>query len=111
MLHTHVTGWTLALILFFISAAKMNKGNPPKVLHMILRVIYIVVLVTGSHLLFGVWMLAPMAIIKGLAGLWVIASMEMILVRGQKNKPVKMFWVQLLIALVLVFVLGYGVLG
>ncbi|WLR51527.1 DUF1516 family protein [Bacillus tianshenii] len=111
MLHTHVTAWTLTLILFFVSAAKLNKGQAPKVLHMILRLLYIIVFVTGTHLLFAVWQMVTPAIIKGLAGIWLLSTMEMILVRGKKGKSVKSFWIQFLIALILVFVMGYGVLG
>ncbi|OEH91687.1 hypothetical protein BFG57_04650 [Bacillus solimangrovi] len=111
MLHSHVTGWTITLILFIICAMKLRTGQPPKALHMILRLMYIIVLVTGSHLLFAVWQMAPMAIVKGLVGLWVISTMEMTLVRGTKGKPIKGSIIQFVIALILVFILGYGVLG
>lgn len=46
MIHTHITGWVLALILFFVIRVMQKKGKNTKILHMILRVIYIVILGT-----------------------------------------------------------------
>src|SRR5690625_1401991 len=86
MTHMHVTGWAVALILFIIALVMYNQGKakPAKILHMILRLVYLFILYTGGDLIahyFGGNNLLPEAIVKGLAGIWVIAAMEMILVR------------------------------
>ncbi|WP_155111913.1 YisL family protein [Metabacillus mangrovi] len=105
----HITSWILGLILFFAAYFLHTGGNArvSKILHMILRVFYILIIVTGVWILLSLSNINAEYIIKGLAGLWLIASMEMILVRLKKNKPVRSFWIQLIIALVLVLLLGW----
>lgn len=115
MLHLHVTSWILGFILFIVAMILQKQGNakPAKITHMILRLFYLLILFSGAYLLFTVYMAnfqMPMgaeAITKGLAGIWLIAAMEMILVKIGKGKPAKGAWIQFVIALILVFVLGY----
>ncbi|GAB3790002.1 YisL family protein [Virgibacillus kimchii] len=115
MTHMHITSWVLALILFIIALVLYNQGKakPGKILHMILRLVYLLILYTGGDLLahyFGggeMGALLPEAIVKGLAGIWVIAAMEMILVKNNKGKPVKSVWIQLIIALLITLILGF----
>lgn len=110
--HLHITSWVLAVILFLIVIMFMNKGKakPAKIVQMVLRVDYLLILYSGGSLLanyFNGEMLIE-AIIKGLAGLWVIAMMEMILIRRKKGKPVLGFWVQFGIAILITVALGFG---
>jgi uncharacterized membrane protein SirB2 len=111
MLHLHVTAWALGLILFILSFAL--KGKAGKILHMILRLDYLLILYSGIHLLVNPYLmnfempLGVEAITKGLAGIWLIAAMEMILVKSKKGQPVVKMWVQFFIALILVLILGY----
>mgnify|MGYP001946286914 CR=1 FL=1 len=80
---------------------------------MILRLLYLVIIFTGGYLLIMVYLanfqmpLGAEAITKGLAGLWLIGAMEMLLGRTKKGKSGVSTWVQILIALVLVLMLGY----
>ncbi|MEI3597553.1 MULTISPECIES: YisL family protein [unclassified Oceanobacillus] len=115
MLHMHVTSWILGLILFLVALFLYKQGNEKggKIVHMILRLFYLIIIFTGGYLLFDVYLAnfsMPMgaeAITKGLAGIWLIAAMEMLLVKTTKGKPVAGWWAQLIIALILVLVLGY----
>jgi len=115
MTHMHITSWALALILFIIALVLYNQGKekPGKILHMILRVFYLLILFTGVDLLvhyFGggeMGALLPEAVVKGLAGIWVIAAMEMVLVRNNKGKSVKGAWIQLIIAFLITLILGF----
>ena len=115
MLHMHVTSWILGLILFLVALFLYKQGNAKgaKIVHMILRLFYLIIIFTGGYLLFDVYLAnftMPMgaeAITKGLAGIWLIAAMEMVLVKTNKGKPVTGWWVQLVIALILVLILGY----
>ncbi|UOQ46898.1 YisL family protein [Gracilibacillus caseinilyticus] len=114
MTHLHITAWVLALILLFVSYAMYKNGNKAgKILHMILRLDYLLILYTGGDL-FAQYMdggfstYAGELIIKALAGLWVIAAIEMILVKTSKGKLAKSFWIQLVIALIIVLALGFG---
>lgn len=111
MLHLHVTAWALGFVLFIL--ALVLQGKAGKILQMILRLDYLLILYSGIHLLIAVYLtnftmpLGVEAITKGLAGIWLIAAMEMILVKKSKDQPVTKLWVQFFIALILVLVLGY----
>ena len=114
MAHMHITSWVLALILIILVAMfyKQGKMKPGKILHMILRLDYLFILYTGGSLL-GEYLSATIGhtgelVIKVIAGLWVIVSMEMIGVKLSKNKSAKSFWIQLIIAAVIAIALGFG---
>jgi len=115
MLHLHVTSWIVGLILFLVAFVLYKQSNEKgaKIVHMILRLFYLLIVFSGGYLLFDVYLAnfsMPMgveAITKGLAGIWLIAAMEMLLVRTNKGKKVTSMWIQLIIALALVLVLGY----
>jgi lysylphosphatidylglycerol synthetase-like protein (DUF2156 family) len=115
MLHLHVTSWIVGFILFIVAMIliKQGKAKPAKITHMILRLFYLLILFSGAFLLFSVYLanfqmpLGAEAITKGLAGIWLIGAMDMILVKMGKEKSTKGAWIQFVIALILVMVLGY----
>ncbi|WP_138416501.1 YisL family protein [Aquibacillus sediminis] len=113
MTHLHITSWVLALILFFVARSFYKKGNEKagKISHMILRLVYLLILYSGGDLLaeyFSTGYQLGEVIFKSLAGLWLIAAVEMILIKTSKGKPTKSFWIQLVIAFIFVLVLGFG---
>ncbi|MDN4492274.1 YisL family protein [Ureibacillus aquaedulcis] len=103
--HLHITTWVVALILFFVAAfASKSKG-----IHMVLRLFYILVIITGGALFieamdYGQGMQYG---IKFLLGIIVIGMMEMVLVRQAKNKPTTIFWVLFVISLFAVLYMGF----
>ncbi|MFJ8234607.1 YisL family protein [Ureibacillus sp. NPDC094379] len=103
--HLHVTTWVVAIVLFLIAAlASKSKG-----LHMVLRLFYILIIITGGALFieamsYGQGMDYG---IKFLLGLLVIGMMEMILVRKAKNKPTTVFWILFVIFLFAVLYYGF----
>lgn len=101
--HLHITTWVVAIVLFFIAAAKPNKG-----VHMALRLFYILVIITGGALFIEAmdYKQGMNYGIKLLLGILVISMMEMVLVRMSKNKSTKLFWV--LFAIFLFLTLFYG---
>lgn len=105
--HLHITGWALAIILFFITYALIQAGNQKggKIVHMILRLIYILVVVTGFMLFYSA-ISEIEYILKAIAGIWVIASMEMILGRKSRDQKTTSAWIQLAIALLVTLYLG-----
>jgi len=112
--HLHVTAWILALILFVVLIVLQNqqKEKGTKVIQMILRLIYLVILYSGGSLL-GHYFSSDMvvaAVIKSIAGIWVIAAMEMIVARRSKNEATKSLWIQWTIAFLLTIGLGFGYL-
>ncbi|GAA0301098.1 putative membrane protein SirB2 [Gracilibacillus halotolerans] len=112
MTHLHVTAWVLGVILLIVSYVMYKKGNKAgKILHMVLRLDYLLILYTGGDLFAeyareGFPFLGEL-IVKGIAGLWVIAAMEMILVKTSKSKPAKSFWIQFVIAFLIAVILGF----
>lgn len=115
MAHLHITAWVLAFILLFIATAlyKQGKGKPGKILHMILRLDYLLILFSGGSLLAdymsnGAGSYLPELIVKIIAGLWAIVAMEMIGVRTSKGNPAKGWWIQFAVVAIIAIGLGFG---
>lgn len=82
--HLHITAWVIGIILFFVTYSMYKSGNPKaKMLHMITRLFYLLIILTGGMLItdFGAYA------VKMIVGIIVIAAMEMVLVRTKKGKP------------------------
>lgn len=114
MAHMHITSWVLALILMIIVSVLYKKKSvkPGKVFHMILRLDYLFILYTGGSLL-GEYFSAPIGhtgelIIKVLAGLWTIVSMEMTGLKLSKQESAKKWVIQLVIVALIAILLGFG---
>ncbi|GER65759.1 UPF0344 protein [Weizmannia acidilactici] len=106
---THVTTWVIAIILFIVALFlhKAGKEKGFKIVQMILRLLYILVIVTGALLFFHNQSLDPALYgVKLLGGILVIGMMEMILLRLAKGKNTGVFWV-----LFIVFFIGVLYLG
>jgi hypothetical protein len=110
MIHAHMTAWFLALILFFVSLGlhKSGKEKGSKIVHMVLRLFYLLILVTGFMLLFGISTISMMYVLKAAVGLWVISMLEMILIRTKKNEKASILWIQFIVAVLLVLYLGFS---
>lgn len=106
MIHMHITAWALGIILFFVAYSMYTSGKQAKGIHMVVRLLYILIIASGLLVYKGVnWM--PMLYgIKMLVGVWVIASMEMVLVKASKRKATGAFWTQFVIAFLIVLYLG-----
>ncbi|MBD8067587.1 YisL family protein [Bacillus sp. PS06] len=109
MTHAHITSWALTLILFFVVLylEKSAKAKGAKIVHMILRVFYILTIATGAQLLIGAASLPFLYIVKILLGVLTIGFFEMVLVRGKKGKPTNVFWILLIISLIATITLGF----
>ncbi|WML43338.1 DUF1516 family protein [Neobacillus sp. PS3-40] len=105
MTDSHVSTWILTLVLFGVALILNKKGNAKgfKIIHMILRVFYLLTIVTGVMLLY---ILSPMYIVKIVVGLWIISLIELILIRTAKNKKTSVLWYQFGFAFLLVLYLG-----
>ena len=110
MVHAHVTAWFLALILFFVSLGlhKSGKEKGSKIVQMVLRLFYVLILITGIVLLFSIDTIGIMYVLKAAVGLWVISMLEMILIRTKKNEKASILWIQFVVALLLVLYLGFS---
>lgn len=101
----HISMWVLAIIIFFVALNMTGKNL--KIMMMINRVLYILIIATGVMLLMKLSNISGEYIGKAILGLWVIASMEMALNRRAKGKNNKSFLIQFWIAFILVLILGF----
>ena len=108
MTHAHLTTWIVALILFFValSMQKAGKDKPLKIVQMILRLFYVLIIITGAILLLGVDTTTDGYIFKVLMGIVTVGMLEMILVRGKKGKSTAMFWAILVVAFLVTLYMG-----
>lgn len=110
-LHSHSLFWLLAVILFLLVVFfhRSAKAKPAKISHMILRLFYILLLITGIGML--LMNLNWATAVKGVLAIWLIYTMEMIGTRmgkGTLTGTFKIsFWVQFIIALIVVLYFGF----
>lgn len=108
MTHAHITTWVVALILFAVTVSLQRQNSPKaRMVHMILRVFFLLIVGTGALLLHSIATIPALYIVKAIVGIWVIGAMEMVVVRANKGKSTKGFWIQFVIALLLVLYLGF----
>jgi len=105
-----MTAWFLAIVLFFVSLGlhKSGKEKGSKIVQMVLRVVYLLILLTGLMLLFSLDSISLTYILKAAVGLWVISLLELILIRTKKNEKASILWIQFIVALLLVLYLGFS---
>ncbi|MEH7391892.1 DUF1516 family protein, partial [Bacillus sp. JJ1474] len=77
-----------------------------KVVQMILRLFYLLIIITGVVILSKI-NISSLYILKSLLGIVVIGMMEMIIVRSVKGKKTTMFWLLFLVTFILVLYLGF----
>ncbi|MFD1708021.1 YisL family protein [Siminovitchia sediminis] len=107
--HAHITTWVVALILFAVVLILRKGGNQKgaKITHMILRVFYLLIILTGVLLFSRHQGFNPALYgLKFLGGVIVIVMMEMVLVRGAKGRNTGLLWTVLIIVLAITFFLG-----
>ena len=108
MTHWHITSWVVALILVFVSYGLYGAGKAKgaKITHMILRLFYIIIILTGAELFvrFANWNGEYAG--KMLLGIITIGLMEMLVIRKKKGKSTGGLWIGFIIVLVLTVLLG-----
>ncbi|MGG2066714.1 YisL family protein [Bacillus sp. S14(2024)] len=106
MLHMHITAWSLGIILFFVTYSMYKNGKQAKPMHMVVRLLYILIIVSGLLVYKDVHWMPMLYGMKMLGGIWVIAAMEMVLVKASKGKSTRALWIQFVIVLLVVLYLG-----
>lgn len=108
MTHAHITTWVVAIILFFVanSLFKSGKVKPLKIVQMVLRLFYILIIVTGTIIATDVYQFSGEYIGKIILGIITIGMMEMVLAKSKKGQPTRVFWILFFVALILTILLG-----
>jgi len=104
--HTHAGSWAVLVILFLISYFIPKN----KVLPMILRLFYLIMIFTGGYMLFSGGGYPGAFHLKAVLAILLIGMMEMLLARRKKGKNVLPFWIALVVLLVVVVLIGYDVI-
>lgn len=109
MIHLHITSWVLAFVLLIIVTMfyKQQKMKPAKILHMILRLDYLLILFSGGHLFSTYDSYSLALIVKLIVGIWAIVAMEMVSVGTSKGRSVMSWVVQLVIVSLIAIYLGF----
>jgi uncharacterized membrane protein SirB2 len=109
MINTHVATWFIALILFLVALVlnKNGRQRAEKIVLMILRVFYLMIIGTGVYLVLNIAVISFAYILKMLAGLLVIGMFEIILSRVHKKKNAAIPLGFLIIAFFVALYLGY----
>lgn len=110
-IHMHITAWALTLVLFLVAFGlqKAGKEKGQKIVHMILRMFYLITFATGGmfvHYLISSHLVET--ILKIVFGILVLGFMEMVLVRTKKGKKTSIFWLLLIVSVAAVLYLGYS---
>ena len=98
MTHMHLTSWIIGILLFIVSLVMLKNKNEKaaKITQMIVRLFYILIFVTGIMLFFKVDANTSYHV-KMLAGILVIAVMELIFVAIKKGRSATFYWIYLLL--------------
>lgn len=91
MTHMHIASWIVALILLFVSYGLYSSGSAKgaKITHMILRLFYILIILTGAELFIRFANFNGEYAGKMLLGIITIGLMEMILIRKKKRNQLE----------------------
>jgi hypothetical protein len=104
--HLHITVIVLTVLIFFVTIFLQKQGKNIKIIKMLLRCMYLLVIATGTMLFSVVYNISLLYILKAVLGLGMIGLFEMILSFGGKRKNNRGLWI--LFALVLVGLLYLG---
>lgn len=109
MLHTGT--FFVTFILFLVAFFLLKGGNEKagKIVQMILRLLFLVIIISGVFLAFTAMASAPFQyILKMLCGLTIIGFLEIILAKVRKGEKTVMFWLFFIVFLGIVLYLGYS---
>lgn len=105
--HLHITAWAVGIILFFVAYFSKPDAKGRKVTHMILRLFYIFIIVSGLLLFVNYHGINDMMYgIKLVLGVVTIGLMEMALVKSQKGKNGKGFMIGFIVVFIITFLVG-----
>lgn len=107
--HFHIFTWVVGVILFLVAAVMENGSKGRKITHMIARLFYVLILISGVLLFMKTMSFGQGALygMKFLFGLITIGFMEMVLVRSDKGKSTTMFAVLFFVFLMVTMFLGF----
>jgi len=110
---SHIGGWEVAFVLLIIGYIlyRAGKAKAGKIVHMVLRLMIVIILLSGGGLLFGYHASDVFYYVKAILAIVVFGLMEMSMGRASRNQPSTGFFIGALVVMVLVILLGYRVIA
>lgn len=111
LLKAHVGGWEAAFVLLIIGYIlyRAGKTKVAKVLHMLLRLMMVIILVTGAWMLFQFHTTGVYYYVKGVLAIVSFGLIEMCMGRARRQDGSLGFFIGALVVMVVVIMLGYRV--
>lgn len=108
-LGSHQGSWAFLIIFFLIafSLYKTNKVTSGKIVSMILRLFYLIMVVSGAGLLYTYGFPAHY-IVKGIIAIFMIGFMEMALGKAKRSKSGKAGFIFAVVSALLVVIMGFA---
>lgn len=113
--HPHAHFWALLVVLFLVTyfLYKSNVAKGAKIVHMIVRLLFIIMIGTGIGLL-SIYGFPFTYILKGILAISLVYFMEMILVKTKRGtadgKTIAYYWIMCLVTLMLVLLIAFKVI-
>ncbi|MCM3756472.1 YisL family protein [Sporosarcina aquimarina] len=106
--HLHIFSWVVGIIMFLIAATQPLDSKGRKITKMVLRVFYILIIITGVALFIRYMNInAALYGVKFVFGIVTIGMMEMVLARQSKSKPTQLFWILFVVSVLITMFLGF----
>ncbi|MGG1658515.1 YisL family protein [Brevibacillus sp. NRS-1366] len=107
----HIGGWEVAFVLLIVGYIlyRLGKAKAGKIVHMLLRLMIVIILVSGLWMLFQYHASDFYFYVKGILAIITFGLMEMSLGRARRQDASLGFFIGALVVMVLVIMLGYRV--
>ncbi|MDW0111439.1 YisL family protein [Sporosarcina aquimarina] len=106
--HLHILTWVVGIILFIVASGMSPGTKERKIVKMVLRVFYILIIITGLALFIRYMDLnSALYGVKFLFGILTIGMMEMVFAKQEKGKSTQMFWILFIVSLLITMFLGF----
>lgn len=111
LIEAHVGSWEVAFVLLIIAYIlyRVGKAKPAKIVHMLLRLMMVIILVSGAWMLFVGHASNFYYYMKGIIAILAFGLMEMSLGKARRQEGSIGFFIGCIVLLVLVILLGYRV--
>ncbi|SDJ06000.1 DUF1516 family protein [Natribacillus halophilus] len=108
-LASHQGAWAFLIILFLVAFPlyKAHKMTSAKIVSMILRLFYLIMIISGSGLLYT-YGFPPHYLVKGMIALLMIGFMEMALGKAKRGKGGMVGFILAFISALLVVIMGFA---
>lgn len=109
---SHTGSWAILVVLFLVSLLlfKLGKAKGGRIVQMVVRLFYIIMLVSGIGMLIG-YDFPTIYIVKGILAIGLIGAMEAVLGRAKRKEAIAIPLIVVVVLVVVVALMGYGVIS